>query len=54
MKKYKVSGKRENGKKWEYIGKRTAEQIEECKERLVYTQYRLIDIETGEETIIYK
>lgn len=54
MKKYKVSGKRENSKKWEYIGKRTTEQVEEYKTTLVYAQYRLIDIETGEETIIYR
>ena len=52
MKKYKVSGMRENGKRWEYKGKRTMEQVEEMKKIYVFEKYRLIDVETGEEIII--
>lgn len=52
MKKYKVSGKRENGNRWEYIGRRTIEQVEKFKTELVYAEYRLIDIDTNEEIII--
>lgn len=52
MKKYKVSGMREDGKRWEYKGKRTMEQLEEMKKTLVFEKYRLIDVETGEEIII--
>lgn len=52
--KYKVSGMREDGKRWEYIGKRTMEQVEEYinTKRFVYIKYRLINVETGEEMIM--
>lgn len=52
MKKYKVCGMRKNGRQWEYKGKRTMEQVEEMKKIYVYERYRLVDIQTGEETII--
>lgn len=54
MKKYKVSGRAEdfNNGKWLYVGRKTLEEIEVLKITKIFTQYRLIDLDTKEEIII--
>lgn len=54
MKKYKVSGRSDefNNGRWLYLGQKTLQDVEILKITHRYTQYKLTDLESGEQKII--